>query len=90
MWSIKFKVYILVFDKACIYRRKIRQDLTYKMGLDEELKTVLVMSGGFGMGPVESIVKALYDVRINIQIIVVAGKNLDLKNNIESMEHRIY
>lgn len=56
-----------------------------ELGLQPDLTTVLVSAGGFGMGPVESLAKALQEVRHPIQVAVVCGKNAALKSRIEEL-----
>ncbi len=60
---------------------RIRREL----GLQPDLTTVLVSAGGFGMESVESLAKALQDVRHPIQVAVVCGKNPDLKRRVEGL-----
>ena len=55
------------------------------LGLEQDLTTVLVSAGGFGMGPVESLANALQEVRHPIQVAVVCGKNPDLKRRLEDL-----
>ncbi|MCL5058083.1 MAG: glycosyltransferase [Actinobacteria bacterium] len=54
-------------------------------GLDGSLATILVMGGGLGMGPLAESVKALGNLESSCQIIVVAGKNVQLKENVDSI-----
>lgn len=56
-----------------------------ELGLQPDLTTVLVSAGGFGMGPVESLVKTLQEVRHPIQMAVVCGKNPELKSRLEGL-----
>jgi processive 1,2-diacylglycerol beta-glucosyltransferase len=55
------------------------------LGLPPDLTTVLVSAGGFGMGPVESLAKAMQEVRHPIQVAVVCGKNPDLARRLEEL-----
>lgn len=61
---------------------KSKRELAERFGLDKDVFTVLVLCGGFGVGPIEKIVRRLQDVNRPIQIIVVAGKNPVLKYNL--------
>jgi processive 1,2-diacylglycerol beta-glucosyltransferase len=56
-----------------------------ELGLQPDLTTIMVSAGGFGMGPVESLAKALQDVRHPIQVAVVCGKNPDLARRLEEL-----
>lgn len=55
------------------------------LGLEQDLTTVLVSAGGFGMGPVESLANSMQEVRHPIQVAVVCGKNPDLKRRLEDL-----
>lgn len=52
-----------------------RDEILYTMGLDKDRKTILMTSGSFGIGPTRKILKALKDCSVDIQVIVVCGKN---------------
>ncbi len=52
-------------------------------GLKEGIFTVLVIGGGFGVGPIEEIVKAIGNSSKPIQIITICGHNEDLVKKIE-------
>ncbi len=64
---------------------KPKHEARAAQGLEEDLTTVLVSAGGFGMGPVESLVDALQQVRRPIQIVVICGKNTALERRIEKI-----
>src|SRR3989339_290514 len=51
------------------------------------IKSVLVMSGGFGSGPVESIVKQLQEIDFPIQIMIVTGRNKKLEDKLKSEKY---
>ena len=50
-----------------------------RLGLDPDKVTILMSAGGFGVGPVEHLVESLLAVRSDVQIVVVCGKNEELK-----------
>jgi processive 1,2-diacylglycerol beta-glucosyltransferase len=56
-----------------------------ELGLEPDRTTILVSAGGFGMGPVESLAKALQEVRHPVQVAVVCGKNPELKRRLEGL-----
>jgi len=58
----------------------IRRDL----GLREDLFTLLVSCGGFGVGPVERVVDSLTRIRAPFQLIVVIGRNERLLAKLKS------
>lgn len=64
--------------------REIRRQL----GLRDDLLTLLVLSGGFGMGPVAEILSELDKFRHPAQIVVVAGRNEELRQSLASRDWR--
>ena len=59
--------------------RPDRRQLCSKLGLDPAKFTVLLASGGMGVGPIEEIYQALLDLETVPQIMVVSGRNEKLK-----------
>jgi processive 1,2-diacylglycerol beta-glucosyltransferase len=64
-----------------------------KHGLDERRFTILVSAGGFGVGPVEHIIEALSRLTRPAQVVVVCGRNEELRTRlgrlVESLQPRI-
>ncbi|MFH1868427.1 MAG: glycosyltransferase [Candidatus Omnitrophota bacterium] len=54
------------------------QPIFDRHGLKSDIKTVLVMGGSSGYGPIKRIVAALDRINTNIQIIIVTGTNANL------------
>jgi len=52
-------------------------------GLDENKTTILVMGGGEGGGGIFEIVKEIADSPLNLQTIVISGRNKALQNKLE-------
>jgi processive 1,2-diacylglycerol beta-glucosyltransferase len=59
-----------------------------QLDLDADRPTVLVLGGGFGMGPMAEILGELAKVDAPLQVIVVAGKNETLRRKLSAMSHR--
>ena len=62
-----------------------------KHGLAGDRPIVLQLSGGFGVGPVEQLYRALLEVEIPLQVVVVTGRNQELRAQLEpirSTRHR--
>ncbi len=55
------------------------------MGLDRNRATILVSAGGFGMGPVESLVRAVQQVRHPVQVVVICGRNAALERRLKAL-----
>jgi processive 1,2-diacylglycerol beta-glucosyltransferase len=62
-------------------------------GLVGDRPIILQMAGGFGVGPVEKLFRALLDVQRPIEIAVVAGRNEAVRKKLESIvppaRHRV-
>jgi processive 1,2-diacylglycerol beta-glucosyltransferase len=55
------------------------------LGFDPDRTTLLVSPGGFGVGPVESLVRAIHQIRHPIQIVVICGRNRRLEEHLKSL-----
>ena len=66
-------------------RERIRRDF----GLDPGKKTVFLLSGGFGVGPMQRILLSLDSCRSAIQVIAVCGHNEKTYKDIEKMRTRL-
>ncbi|MCF7869557.1 MAG: glycosyltransferase [Candidatus Omnitrophica bacterium] len=60
-----------------------------KLGFSSQLKSILVMGGGLGMGPIEKIVTNLDHLDHNFQVIVVCGKNRTLYRKLQKIKNKI-
>lgn len=54
------------------------------LGLRKELPTVLLLSGGFGVGPAADLIRSLKDLAVPCQLLVVAGANEKMKAEAEA------
>jgi len=59
-----------------------------RYGLRDDLPTVLVLGGGFGMGPMAEILVSLDTVEREFQIVVVAGRNVELRRELAAHDRR--
>jgi len=66
-------------DAAAVRRR---------FGLRDDLPTVLVLGGGFGMGPMGEILGSLDDITREFQTVVIAGRNLELRRELAGHDRR--
>ena len=57
-------------------------EIRKKLKISNEIPTVLCMSGGFGVGPIEQILDSFSQNKQKTQVIVVCGHNEDMKKNI--------
>jgi processive 1,2-diacylglycerol beta-glucosyltransferase len=71
------------------FRGKIdRKAARKKLGLRDDLPVLLVLGGGFGMGPVAEIVTALNRLETTVQVAVVCGRNADLLREVATVERK--
>lgn len=59
-----------------------------KLGLDTGLFTILITSGGFGVGPIEDLVTEIEKIDYPLQIQVVCGKNSTLQEELTIYTHK--
>jgi processive 1,2-diacylglycerol beta-glucosyltransferase len=59
-----------------------------RYGLRDDLPALLVLSGGFGMGPVAQILGELNKLATPVQVIVVCGRNEELRRELAVQERR--
>jgi processive 1,2-diacylglycerol beta-glucosyltransferase len=58
------------------------------MGLRDDLPIILVLSGGFGMGPVAEILRELDKVTLPFQALGVTGKNEELRRELSAQDRK--
>jgi processive 1,2-diacylglycerol beta-glucosyltransferase len=63
---------------------KPKHETRIRLGLDPDRTTLLVSIGGFGVGPVESLVRAIQEVRHPIQVVTICGRNARLESRLKS------
>ena len=64
---------------------KSRDSCLQNQGLTGERPIILLMSGGFGVGPIERIYQGLLSLEQPVQIVAIAGRNAELKANLEGV-----
>lgn len=62
-----------------------KQSLRKELGLEDKI-TLLVMGGGLGLGSMSQIVEILGNAEVDLQVLVVTGRNLKLKNKLERLQ----
>jgi processive 1,2-diacylglycerol beta-glucosyltransferase len=68
--------------------KKDKREVRTSLKLDQDMTTILVSVGGFGVGPLASLLKALDDMNNPSQLIVICGRNEKLKQSLQSMQTR--
>jgi processive 1,2-diacylglycerol beta-glucosyltransferase len=56
-----------------------------KHGLSGDRPVILQMAGGFGVGPIEKLYRALLDVELPLGVLVVSGRNETVKTQLEAV-----
>ena len=65
-----------------------RKSVAAKLGLDPDRFTVLICSGGYGIGRIAEVVRAVARLPDPMQILVVAGKNAHLLQELKALGPR--
>jgi processive 1,2-diacylglycerol beta-glucosyltransferase len=65
---------------------KDRAGCLARQGLTGDRPIVLQMAGGFGVGPIETLYRALLEVARPLEVVVVAGRNEKLKKQLEAVK----
>lgn len=72
--------------RAPFSQKQEQRAVRRKLGLDETLPAVLVMSGGMGFGNLEDYVRDIDRAPIDAQIVVICGKNERLYQKLSKLE----
>ncbi|MGB3241643.1 MAG: glycosyltransferase [Candidatus Omnitrophota bacterium] len=64
---------------------KLREDY----GLAKDKKTIFLLSGGFGVGPMKEILLSLNSCKSDIQVITVCGHNKEMYDDIDQLKSRL-
>lgn len=59
-----------------------KSEVRRKLGLETGMLTVLITSGGFGVGPVKGLVSELRKIKTPLQVVVICGANPKLHDEI--------
>ena len=59
-----------------------------RMGLRDDLPVLLVLGGGFGLGPVAQILAEINKLPLIAQVVVVCGRNEELRRELATQERR--
>ncbi|MDD5423071.1 MAG: glycosyltransferase [Candidatus Omnitrophota bacterium] len=79
------KIAALGIPAEPIFAKKLdKKNIREKTGLPENTFTLLVIGGGFGVGPIEEIIEAVGGM--SIQIIAVCGHNEELVRKLEGLK----
>lgn len=65
-----------------------RIECAWELGLDPDRKTLLMMSGGAGIGGIETLAEHLVRLNYDFQLVALAGRNERLLNNLQNIADR--
>jgi len=83
------KIKVLGIPVEPVFSKALDREKALKAaGLKEGVFTVLVIGGGFGVGPIEEIVKAIGSVSKPVQAIAICGHNEHLARRLEELKKR--
>jgi len=60
-----------------------KAEARHKLGWDAHLPTVVMVAGGEGMGPLYETAREIDRLRLNCQLVIIAGKNKTLKEKLD-------
>ena len=67
-------------------RPKDREALLAKHGLDGSRPIILQLAGGFGVGPIEKLFRALLQTPLPLQVVAVCGRNEKLRFDLDNID----
>ncbi len=89
-WKVpQGQIKILGIPAEPIFSKKLdRQKILSLASLRDDIFTILVIGGGFGVGPIEEIMKVINRAPYEIQVIAVCGHNDELVKKLSALEER--
>ena len=90
-WGIKAeKVRVMGIPIEPVFLKKVDEDKVWaESGLARGIFTVLIIGGGFGVGPIQEIVQAMNEVSKPIQALVICGHNKKLVEDMEALKKNL-
>jgi processive 1,2-diacylglycerol beta-glucosyltransferase len=67
-------------------REKDRAECRRRLQLSDGRPVILQLAGGFGVGPVEKLSDSILSVETPLELVVVAGRNAELKTRLEQLD----
>jgi len=80
------KIYVTGIPVAPVFFQNLpKQECAAEIGISADKTTLLVMSGGFGIGRIYELTEGLLSMNIDAQIVVLAGRNRVLLNRLQKL-----
>jgi len=88
-WNVdtaKIKTFgIPVEPEFVIGPKREKEEIRNKLNIKEDCFTVLIVGGGFGIGPIEGIIRSVDRLPQPLQVIVICGYNRALRDKVVAM-----
>ena len=68
---------------------KDKRAMRVKHGLQQDMTTILISGGGFGLIPLENLITSLLEMRHTVQVVAVCGRSEDLKKRLDHLASRV-
>jgi processive 1,2-diacylglycerol beta-glucosyltransferase len=68
---------------------KDKRAMRDKHGLKQDRATILVSAGGLGVGPIDTLIRSLLQLRNKAQVIAICGRNQELKGRLDQIAARL-
>lgn len=84
------KIHILGIPVEPVFSKGLnKSDVLQRTGLKPGVFTILAIGGGFGVGPIEEIVKTIHEIPKTIQTIAICGKNPKLVERLNGLKKEL-
>ena len=84
------KIKVMGIPIEPIFSKQLDRPKIFKeTGLRDDIFTLLVIGGGFGVGPIEGIVKVIAQIQKELQTVVVCGHNEELVRKIQALKDEL-
>ncbi len=81
-----FKIHTFGIPSSCSCTNKNSKiEARQKLDLEKNITTVLLVGGSFGAGKIQDILKNIIESALEVQIVVIAGKDAKLKNKLKEI-----
>jgi UDP-N-acetylglucosamine:LPS N-acetylglucosamine transferase len=81
----RLKVFQFPVKPSFAKRREIKATLRGRLGLERKRFTALLFFGAEGVGPVKKHIAAMIERKLDIQVVVVCGRNEPLRRDLETL-----
>ena len=69
-------------------KKKDKQEMRKKHGLEPDRTTILLSAGGFGVGSVDALIASLLPLQHRAQVVAICGRNEELKTRLTKLAAR--